>query len=97
MADFVLLPAVHFAECHVIAIGLKDRVIAMPLFTPHRPDDLPGHFVAFNSYEWTCSHFDDKPNYGHYNILYREDGPMLRTLDEDYNSVQKVAAAPASS
>jgi hypothetical protein len=55
--------------------------------------NLPGHFIAFHGYEWTCSHFDDKPNYGHYNILYKEDGPMLRTLDEDANSVQAIAAA----
>jgi hypothetical protein len=55
--------------------------------------DLPGHFVAFHGYEWTCSHFDDKPNYGHYNILYKEDGPMLRTQDPRYNRVQQIAAA----
>jgi hypothetical protein len=55
--------------------------------------DLPGHFVAFNGYEWTCSHFDDKPNYGHYNILYQEDGPMLRTRDPRYNSARQLAAA----
>lgn len=57
--------------------------------------DLPGHFVAFHGYEWTCSHFDDKPNYGHYNILYQEDGPLLRTRDARYNSVSQVAAALA--
>jgi hypothetical protein len=55
--------------------------------------DMPGHFIAFHGYEWTCSHFDDKPNYGHYNVLYREDGPMLRTCDDDFNSVRAVAAA----
>jgi hypothetical protein len=55
--------------------------------------NLPGHFVAFNGYEWTCSHFDDKPNYGHYNILYQEDGPMLRTRDPRYSNVSQLAAA----
>jgi hypothetical protein len=54
--------------------------------------DLPGHFVAFNGYEWTCTHFDDKPNYGHYNVLYKEDGPMLRTRDPRYQSASQLAA-----
>jgi hypothetical protein len=54
--------------------------------------DLPGHFIAFNGYEWTCSHFDERPNYGHYNILYQEDGPMLRTGDPNYQSIGQVAA-----
>jgi len=49
--------------------------------------DMPGHFVAFNGFEWTCSHFDAKRNYGHYNILYKEDGPMLRTRDDAYDNV----------
>jgi hypothetical protein len=53
--------------------------------------NFPGHFVAFNGFEWTCSHFNDKPNYGHYNILYKEDGPMLRTKDECYNTVMQLA------
>lgn len=57
--------------------------------------DLPGHFVAFHGYEWTCSHFNDRPNYGHYNILYKEDGPMLRTGDPRYDDVREVAAALA--
>lgn len=52
--------------------------------------DMPGDFVAFNGFEWTCSHFDDKPNYGHYNILYREDGPMLRVRDDAYDNVMAV-------
>jgi hypothetical protein len=55
--------------------------------------DFPGRFVAFNGYEWTCSHFDDKPNDGHYNILYRQDGSMLRTHDARYHSVRQLAAA----
>jgi hypothetical protein len=55
--------------------------------------DMPGHFCAFNGYEWTCSHFDDRPNYGHYNILYKEDGPLLRTGDPRYRSVSQLAAA----
>jgi hypothetical protein len=54
--------------------------------------DSPGSFVAFNGYEWTCSHFDDKPNYGHYNILYRKDGPMLRTREPRYHSASQLAA-----
>jgi hypothetical protein len=58
--------------------------------------DLPGSFVALNGYEWTCSHFDGRPNYGHYNILYREDGPMLRTRDPRYQSVDQLAARLAS-
>jgi hypothetical protein len=57
--------------------------------------DLPGRFVAFHGYEWTCSHFDDRPNYGHYNILYKGDGPMLRTGDPRYDDVREVAAALA--
>ena len=51
--------------------------------------DMPGHFVAFNGFEWTCSHFNAKRNYGHYNILYQEDGPMLRTRDA-YDNVMAV-------
>jgi hypothetical protein len=55
--------------------------------------DLPGHFVAFNGYEWTCSHFNDKSNDGHYNILYKEDGPMLRTRDPRYHRIRQVVEA----
>lgn len=52
--------------------------------------ELPGAFVAFNGFEWTCSHFDDKPNYGHYNILYKADGPMLRTRNPHAERVMQV-------
>jgi hypothetical protein len=55
-------------------------------------NDLPGHFIAFNGYEWTCSHFDDRPNDGHYNVLYQEDGPMLRTSDPNFERIGQVAA-----
>lgn len=52
--------------------------------------NMPGNFIAFNGFEWTCSHFDDRPNYGHYNVLYRADGPMLRTLNPDYERIDQV-------
>ena len=48
MANLVLFPTIHLAERYVIAIRLENRIIAMPLFTPHRPNNLPSHHARKN-------------------------------------------------
>jgi hypothetical protein len=36
----------------------------------------PGHFVPFLGYEWTANGWGDLPIYGHYNVLFRDSGPL---------------------
>ena len=36
----------------------------------------PGRFVPFLGYEWTANGWGDLPVYGHYNVLFRNDGPL---------------------
>lgn len=36
----------------------------------------PGRFVPFLGYEWTANGWGDLPVYGHYNVLFRNSGPL---------------------
>ena len=58
--------------------------------------DIDQRFVAFAGYEWTSSQSKVRRNWGHYNVLYRTDGPLYRTdgpgsetIDELWSSLQK--------
>ena len=53
-------------------------------------NNIPGIFTAFAGFEWTCTHFQNKANYGHYNILYKEDGQILRTSNPEQDSIEKL-------
>ncbi len=39
--------------------------------------NMDGSFSAFIGYEWTSTQKTKYHNYGHYNVLYRHNGPML--------------------
>ncbi|WP_105615478.1 DUF3604 domain-containing protein [Vallitalea okinawensis] len=60
--------------------------------TKHRADaaNIPGQFVAFQGFEWTCTHHTDKINFGHYNILYKGTGPLLKTTGENADRIDMV-------
>src|SRR6056297_1628240 len=45
VADLVLFPPVHLAKGHIIAIGKKNRVISVAIFTTLRPDYSALHFA----------------------------------------------------
>ncbi|HBQ64903.1 MAG TPA: hypothetical protein DD727_08325, partial [Clostridiales bacterium] len=55
-------------------------------------NNIPGKFTAFVGFEWSCTHYTDRANYGHYNILYKEDGAALSTRNSntDYDSIEKL-------
>ena len=53
---------------------------------------LPGYFVPFVGVEWTCSMSDCRQNFGHYNILHRQDGPIYRTSDPKTDGLEKLYA-----
>jgi len=53
-------------------------------------NNIPGEFTAFVGLEWTSSNSKDKPNQGHYNILYRNDGPLFSRRNKGHDSIVKV-------
>ena len=55
--------------------------------------DTPGSYVSYVGYEWTAT----APNYryhpyGHYNVLYLDDGPLYR-IDDGWHDLNKLWAA----
>ena len=50
-------------------------------------------FTAFLGYEWTSTMMTKFHNYGHYNVLYRKDGPLRRIKDGTFDDLQKLWAA----
>lgn len=47
-------------------------------------------FISFVGFEWTSSQQKHVHNYGHYNVLYKDEGPLMRVSDPDYDSIEKV-------
>ena len=52
--------------------------------------NIENGFVAFNGFEWTSSMRADGKNYGHYNVLYKNNGQLYRISEtENPKSLQK--------
>jgi hypothetical protein len=47
-------------------------------------------FAAFVGFEWTSSQLKDKHNFGHYNVLYKDEGPLLRISDPAFENIEQV-------
>ena len=47
-------------------------------------------FTAFVGFEWTSSQLKDKHNFGHYNVLYKDEGPLLRISDPAFETIEQV-------
>jgi len=52
----------------------------------------PGHFVSFVGYEWTANGWDERPVYGHYNVLFRDHGPLLSSREPDSDTPARLWA-----
>lgn len=55
-----------------------------------RFNNFDGGFVSFNGYEWTSSMMKEHENYGHLNVLYLEEGPLLRCDEERSDTPPKL-------
>lgn len=53
-------------------------------------NNLPENFTAFAGFEWTCTQYKDKPNYGHYNVLYKDTGSLYKTSDAVFGNIQNL-------
>jgi hypothetical protein len=53
-------------------------------------NDLAGTHVSFVGFEWTSSQLENFHNYGHYNVLYKDEGPLLRIRTGEFDTVEKV-------
>jgi hypothetical protein len=47
-------------------------------------------FAAFVGFEWTSSQLKSKHNFGHYNVLYKDEGPLLRISDPAFETIEQV-------
>ena len=54
--------------------------------------DSPEHHVSFIGFEWTGSMFGEYPfhRFGHYNVLYRDDGKLYRVAENEYHDLEKL-------
>jgi len=51
-------------------------------------NNIDNTFTSFLGYEWTSSMMKDFHNYGHYNILYRQDGQLRRIKDGTFDNLE---------
>jgi hypothetical protein len=55
--------------------------------------NLDNSFVSFVGFEWTSSMFTNRKNYGHYNVLYKDDGNIRRIHTGEYDTIEKLWAS----